>query len=106
MIRRTIEIMCDRLAEVALLLRVRGNTETERWVLERRREFDRTMTSIVTEAIADGDVRPDLEPALVTRLVFGMSNSVVEWYKPLGAVSPDQIVDHFTAIVFDGLERR
>jgi AcrR family transcriptional regulator len=106
MIRRTIEIMCDRLAEVALLLRVRGNTETERWVLERRREFDRTMTSIVTEAIADGDVRPDLEPALVTRLVFGMSNSVVEWYKPLGAVSPDQIVDHVTAIVFDGLERR
>lgn len=104
MIRRTIEIMCDQVAEVALLLRIRGNTEVERTVLKRRRELDRTMGSLVEQAIAEGDLRDDLDPALVSRLVFGMSNSVVEWYRPGGSVSPDQIVDSITAIVFEGLE--
>jgi hypothetical protein len=98
--------MCDKLAEVALLLRVRGNTEPERWVLERRREFDRIMTGIVKEAIAEGDLRDDLDPGLVTRLVFGMSNSVVEWYRPDGPVRPEEIVEHITTIVFEGLQGR
>jgi AcrR family transcriptional regulator len=104
MIRRTIEIMCDQLAEVALLLRIRGNTEAERTVLKRRRELDRTMGRLVEQAIAEGDLRDDLDPALVSRLVFGMSNSVVEWYRPGGTVRPQHIVDAITTIVFEGLE--
>ena len=105
MIRRTVEIMCEQLPEVALLLRVRGNTETERWVLERRREFDRLMARLVKDAITAGDVRADLDPGLVTRLVFGMSNSIVEWYRPGGSVRPQRIIDHITTIVFEGLTR-
>ena len=105
MIRRTVEIMCEQLPEVALLFRVRGNTETERWALERRRELDRIMTSLILEAISTGDVRDDLDPGLVTRLVFGMSNSVVEWYRSGGSVRPQRIVEHITAIVFEGLAR-
>ena len=31
------------------------------------------------------DVRADLDPRLVTRLLFGMVNSVTEWYRPGGA---------------------
>ncbi len=36
-LRRQIAILADQLAAVSLLLRVRGNTETERWALEQRR---------------------------------------------------------------------
>jgi AcrR family transcriptional regulator len=104
-IRRTVEIMCDRPAEVALLLRVRGNTEIERWAMQRRREFDRVVTGLVERAIDARELRSDLDPALVTRLVFGMSNSVVEWYRPHGRTRPEQIVAAITAIVFDGLRR-
>ncbi|HEX6312131.1 MAG TPA: TetR/AcrR family transcriptional regulator [Acidimicrobiia bacterium] len=104
-IRHTVEIMCEQPAEVALLLRVRGNTEAERWAAERRREFDRIVTDLVREAVAEGDLRDDLEPGLVTRLVFGMSNSVVEWYRPEGRIRPGDIVDTILAIVFDGLRR-
>ena len=104
-IGRTIEVMTPQHAEVALLLRVRGNTATERWALERRREFDRIVTAIVQEAVDDGDLRADLDPALVTRLVFGMSNSVVEWYRPDRPLQAGQIVETVEAIVFDGLRR-
>ena len=36
-IGRVVEVLCAELPYVTVLLRVRGNTETERWALERRR---------------------------------------------------------------------
>jgi AcrR family transcriptional regulator len=102
LIARTVEIMCALPAEVALLLRVRGNTQTERWAMQRRREFDQRITALVEEAAAAGELR-DLDASLVTRLVFGMSNSVVEWYKPHGRMRPEQIVDAINTIVFTGV---
>jgi AcrR family transcriptional regulator len=81
-VRREVEVLAERLPYVTLLLRVHGNTEAERWALERRREFDRFVAGLVREAAADGDVQADLDPAVVTRLLFGMINSLVEWYRP------------------------
>mgnify|MGYP001182014866 CR=1 FL=1 len=81
-IRRTTEVLMERLPHVTLLLRVRGNTETERWALERRREFDQRVTELLRQAVADGELRPGAEPRLATRLLFGMINSLVEWYRP------------------------
>src|SRR5579864_1998385 len=86
-VRRTVEIMVRQISEVTVLLRVRGNTPTERWALSRRRDFDRAVQRIVAEAIADGELRSDIDAALVTRLIFGMSNSVTEWYQPGGRLS-------------------
>lgn len=101
-VRRSVEVLVDELPYVTLLLRVRGNTDAERWALARRRTFDRRLTSLVQAAIDEGDVRSDLDPRLVTRLLFGMVNSVVEWYRP-GALD---VADALVALVFDGLRRQ
>ena len=103
-VRRTVEIMVDRLPEVTVLLRVRGNTATERWALARRRDFDRAVERIVSDAIAEGDLIREVDAALVTRLVFGMSNSVSEWYQRGGRMSAAQIADAIERIVFEGLQ--
>ncbi len=83
-LRRQVEVLVRELPYVTLLLRVRGNTDTERWALQRRREFDAAVAGLAREAAADGDLRADLDAALVARLVAGMTNSVVEWYRPVG----------------------
>ena len=67
---------------MTLLLRVRGNTETERWALERRRAFDATVAALVREAVERGSCAPDVDPALAARLLSGLVNSMVEWYRP------------------------
>lgn len=103
-VRRTIEITIERLPEVALLLRVRGNTETERWILERRRRFDRLVAKIVDDAQAKGELRADIEAGLITRLLFGMLNSITEWYRPGGGLSADDLIAAATRLAFDGLE--
>ena len=105
-IRRTVEIMVQQLGEVTVLLRVRGNTATERWALARRREFDHAVQQIVAAAIAEGKVRDDMDAAVVTRLVFGMSNSVTEWYQARGRLTAADIAAAIEMIVFDGLLRR
>ncbi len=80
-LRREVDVLVGDLAHVTLLLRVRGNTATERWALEQRRSFDAAVTELARSAVDEGSLRPDLEPALVTRLVFGMINSIAEWYR-------------------------
>jgi AcrR family transcriptional regulator len=102
-VRRTVEIMVDRLDEVTLLLRVRGNSATERRALERRRDFDRRVQRLVERAVDEGEIRGDVDAALVTRLLFGMSNSVTEWYQPGRGLSAADIAEHILKICFDGL---
>jgi AcrR family transcriptional regulator len=102
-IGRTTEVLLGELPYVTLLLRVRGNTETERWALERRREFDRRVTVLLREAAEDGAVRDDIEPRLATRLLFGMINSLVEWRHHPGSADAE-IVRAVVALASRGVE--
>ena len=105
-VRGSARVLAAELPYVTLLLRVRGNTEAERWALERRRDFDRRITALVREAAADGDVRSDLDPRLVTRLLFGMVNSLVDWFRPGGAHGRQQVEDALVAVALDGVRPR
>jgi AcrR family transcriptional regulator len=104
-VRGSARVLAAELPYVTLLLRVRGNTETERWALDRRRELDRRLADIVRAAVDEGDLRPDLDPRLVTRLLFGMVNSLVDWVRP-GARGRRQVEDALVAVAFDGLRPR
>jgi AcrR family transcriptional regulator len=103
--RRTTHVLMRELPYVTLLLRVRGNTRTERWAMERRREFDQRVSQVVKDAVAEGDLRGDVEPRLATRLLFGMVNSVAEWYRPgaRGAAEGELVADAVVRLAFDGL---
>ena len=104
-VRRSAEVLVDQLPYVTLLLRVRGNTPVEREALARRRDFDDRLSALVRSAIDEGTVRDDLDPRLVTRLLFGMVNSVAEWYRPQRALSADEIADAAVSLAFQGLRR-
>ncbi|MDH2391020.1 MULTISPECIES: TetR/AcrR family transcriptional regulator [Streptomyces] len=103
--RRTVEVLMAELPYVTLLLRVRGNTQTERWAMERRREFDHRVADLLKAAAADGDLRADVDPKLATRLLFGMVNSLVEWYRPHPGTGHDenQVAEAVVRLAFDGL---
>jgi AcrR family transcriptional regulator len=102
LIRGTCEVLEAELPYVTLLLRARASTATGRDILERRREFDRFVAGLVKEAERDGDVRPDVDPAVTSRLLFGMVNSLIEWYRPPWR-GPGSLADAVCAAAFDGL---
>jgi AcrR family transcriptional regulator len=102
-VRRSVDVLASELPYVTLLLRLRGNTATEREALARRREFDRRLAGLVQDAIEAGEVRGDLDPRLVTRLLFGTVNSVAEWYRPDDGHGTTEVADAVVALAFGGL---
>ena len=105
-LRGAVRVLVDRLPYVTLLLRVRGNSEVERQALERRRAFDHRITDLVRDAQTEGTVRVDVDPSVATRLVFGMVNSIVEWYRPTGPEGAAELADDVLRIALDGLRTR
>lgn len=105
-LRGAVLVLVDRLPYVTLLLRVRGNSDVERAALERRRAFDHRVTALVAEAQAAGSVRSDVDGPVVTRLVFGMVNSLVEWYRPGGAIDRERLAHDLVTVALDGMRTR
>lgn len=105
LVRRSVILLVDELPFVTLLLRVRGNTPVERQALTRRRRFDTLVTGLVTQARDEGTLRADLEPAVAARLLFGMINSVVEWYRPRRGDKPEDLAEAIRLVGFSGLRR-
>lgn len=106
-LRATVEssarILVDHLPAVTLLLRVRGNSPIEEAAVSRRRAIDDKLARLVKAAAKEGQLRADVDPLLVSRLVFGMVNSLVEWYDPAGSVDADTLAAAISTVVFDGL---
>lgn len=103
--RRTAEVLMAELPYVTLLLRVHGNTDTERWAMAKRREFDQQVAELLKQAAADGDLRSDVDVRLATRLLFGMINSIVEWYRPeRGSMDTrEEVAEAVVKMAFAGL---
>jgi AcrR family transcriptional regulator len=102
-LRGAVEVLVKDLPYVTLLLRLRGNTEVERQALERRRGFNSAVAELVDEARSGGTMRADIDARTTTRLLFGMINSIVEWYRPGGPITPDRLADDVISVAFDGL---
>lgn len=100
---RAVHVLVERLPSVTLLLRLRGNTPVERAALDRRREFDRAVTALVVEARDAGELRDDIDPRIAERLLFGMINSIVEWYRPEGPEDAQRLTADVLAFAADGL---
>jgi AcrR family transcriptional regulator len=105
LVRGSVGVLIEQLPFVTLLLRVRGNTKVERTALARRREFDQIVTELVKQAELEGDVRPDIDPAVTSRLLFGMVNSLTEWYRPRRGSTGAELADAVCKIAFDGLRQ-
>jgi len=112
LIRGSVAVLTDRLPYVTLLLRARGNTGTERQALARRRQLDQIVAGLVRQAQADGDIRPEVDPAVTARLLFGMVSSIGEWYRPgprrtrRGRGPDAALADAVCAMALDGLRTR
>lgn len=105
-VRRTAHALIAELPFVTLFLRVRGNSPTERRALLARRDFDRRVSVLVERSSAAGELREGVDAELVTKLIFGMVNSLIEWYRPKARTSAAVIVDQLTALVLSGLKPR
>lgn len=105
-VTQSIEVLAAHLPAVTLLLRVRGNSDVELRALRRRREIDAALAALVQEAVDEGALRDDIDPDLISRLLFGTVNSLIEWYRPEGPQDAVAVGNAVVALAFDGLAAR
>jgi AcrR family transcriptional regulator len=103
-LRGAVDVLVTRQPYVTLLLRLHGNTVVERNALARRREFSQAVAALLLAARDEGSVRSDIDPAVVARLLFGMINSIVEWYRPTGPENAAKLADDVLTIALEGLK--
>jgi AcrR family transcriptional regulator len=104
-VRQSVRVLTERLPYVTLLLRARGNSATERAALARRAELEAFAGRLVEEAAVEGAIRPGLDPALVTRLLFGAVGSIAEWHRPERDAPAADVADALVRMTFEGLRR-
>ena len=105
LVRTSVTVLVAHQPAVTLLLRVRGNSPVEQVALARRRHLDEQIAGLVQAAVDEGALRADLSPRLVTRLLFGMVNSLVEWHRPDAGHDVEVLATTVTELAFAGLDR-
>lgn len=103
-VRRVAELAVALRPELTVLVRVRGDGKIARAALARRRTFDAAVVALVREAQDRGEIKASFDGAILVRLIFGMCNSIVEWYKPTGASSAEAVAQTVVDVVFGGIE--
>lgn len=106
LVHTSVAVLVAHQPAVTLLLRVRGNSPVELAALARRRRIDEQIAVLVQEAVDEGALRHDLSPRLVTRLLFGMVNSLVEWHRAEVGDDVEVLARTITELAFAGLDRR
>ncbi len=102
-LRGAVLVLCERKPYVTLLLRLRGNTPIEQEAMRRRRAIDAKMRALFEASRDEGTLRADMDPRIAERLTFGMVNSIVEWYRPDGPISPEELAESVLQLVRTGL---
>ncbi|MGD0375764.1 MAG: TetR/AcrR family transcriptional regulator [Streptosporangiaceae bacterium] len=103
LVKGSVLVLVRRTPFVRLLLRVHGNTAVERRALARRREFDHFGADLVDQAAGDGAVLPRINPAITAKLLFGLVNSVSEWFTPQSKLDAERMADAIWQVAFSGI---
>ena len=68
-----------------------------------RRSYHERFRQLVDEGIAAGAFRRDVPADIVVQYFLSAVNQLGTWYRPDGALTPDQIGQHFTDLLMAGL---
>jgi AcrR family transcriptional regulator len=88
----------------SIIIRLQGKTEVAQKVRSWRRDYEQRFTRLVATAQHSGDVRSDIDAAMLARLVLGMVNWVVGWFEPRGqSFSASSVEAAVVAVAANGL---
>lgn len=102
-LRGAVLVACAERPALTLLLRLHGNTAVEQRALARRRALDGRLTQLFAESASQGTLRDDLNPRFAARFSFGLVNSLVEWYRPDGETTPEELAEAIISFARTGL---
>jgi AcrR family transcriptional regulator len=71
-------------------------------VIGARDQYEHAFREVIAAGIADGSLRPDIDPKIDSILILSILNALERWYHPTGAIGRDELVDRLTDFVLYG----
>jgi AcrR family transcriptional regulator len=89
----------------AILHRYVGSLRADRQATFRShvKIYEEFVASIISSAKAEGDISDAFSTRLLTEYVFAVINSVFDWYKPTGPITPEELGDAYAALAISGV---
>jgi AcrR family transcriptional regulator len=101
--RRYAEIICDDFGRCFVLVNRREyGPDLQEANRNHQRRLDHTIRDMARAGVADGSLR-SIDPADLSRALFGAINGVPVWYRPGGPRTPARIADDFLIMLLTGV---
>ena len=68
-----------------------------------QQEYGEFFNRLLEEALASGEVRAEVDPAIMRMLLFGAMNWTAEWFRPGRGRTAEQVVHQLRALITQGL---
>jgi AcrR family transcriptional regulator len=75
------------------------------YLIERNRKFRTLWTGLLEAGVASGELRADLDVALVYRFLRDTVWVAVRWYRPGGTLTPADVADQYLSILLEGISQ-
>ncbi|MET3960131.1 AcrR family transcriptional regulator [Marmoricola sp. OAE513] len=75
------------------------------YLIERNRKFRTLWTGLLEAGVASGELRADLDVALVYRFLRDTVWVAVRWYRPGGTLTPADVADQYLTILLEGIAK-
>ena len=75
------------------------------YLIERNRKFRTLWTGLLEAGVASGELRADLDVALVYRFLRDTVWVAVRWYRPGGSLTPADVADQYLTILLEGISQ-
>lgn len=94
-----------QLRQGAILHRYSDSLRADRQVELRghNKIYEQFVSSLVSAAKKEGDISDVFNTRLLTEYVFCVINSVFDWYKPSGPITPEELGQAYAALAINGV---
>jgi len=75
------------------------------YLIERNRKFRELWTGLLEQGVASGELKADLDVALVYRFLRDTVWVAVRWYRPGGTLTPADVADQYLTILLEGISQ-
>lgn len=72
-------------------------------VKKKREEFRENLEQIISDGIAQGEFRKELEPEMIAFAILGVTNWSYQWFNPSGTISAERLAGVYSDLILNGI---
>ena len=74
-------------------------------IIPKRDQFRHNIENLIKEGMKNNEFRSNLNPAIITFGILGITNWSYQWFNPKGRVSDREVAEIFVEMILRGIQK-